>query len=66
MSSQETVAISRAEYDALITHNAEPEEHIAALEADDGDRIPHPVALIIMHGDSPLSAFRSYRGLTMC
>ena len=65
MTSQETVTIIRAEYDALIAHNAELEEHIAALEADDGNRVPHQVALAIMRGDSPLSAFRSYRGLTL-
>ena len=65
MINQETVTISRAEYDALIAHNTELEEHIAALEADDGSRIPHPVALAIIRGDSPLSAFRNYRGLTL-
>ena len=65
MTSQETVTISRAEYDALIAHNAELEEHIAALEADDGSHIPHTVALDIMRGDSPLSAYRRYRRLTL-
>lgn len=49
----------------MVAHNAELKEHIAALEADDGSRIPHPVALAVIRGDSPLSAFRSYRGLTM-
>lgn len=65
MSNQETVTISRAEYDALVAHNAELKEHIAALEADDGSRIPHPVAVAITRGDSPLSAFRKHRGLTL-
>ena len=65
MTSRETVTISRAEYDALVAHNAELTEHIAALEADDGNRVPHPVALAIIRGDSPLSAFRRYRGLTL-
>ena len=65
MTRQETVTISRAEYDALVSHNAELKERIAALEADDGSRIPHPVALAMIRGDSPLSAFRSYRGLTL-
>ena len=65
MTNQETVTISRAEYDALLAHNAELKEHIAALEADDGSRIPHPVALAVMRGDGALSAFRSYRGLTL-
>lgn len=65
MTSQDTVTITRAEYDALIAHNAELEEYIAALEADDGSRIPHPVALAIIRGDSPLAAFRKHRGLTL-
>lgn len=65
MTNQETVTISRAEYDALVAHSAKLEEHIAALEADDGSRIPHPVALAVIRGDSPLAAFRSYRGLTL-
>ena len=65
MTNHETVTISRAEYDALVSRNAELEDYAAALKADDGSRIPHPVALDIIRGDSPLSAFRSYRGLTL-
>lgn len=65
MTNQETVTISRAEYEALIAHNTELEEHIAALEADDGSRLPHPVALAIIRGDSPLAAFRKHRGFTL-
>ncbi|MYC33386.1 MAG: helix-turn-helix transcriptional regulator [Chloroflexi bacterium] len=65
MTSEETVTISRAEYDALVAHNAELKEYIAALQADDGSRIPHPVALAVIRGDSPLSAFRKHRGLTL-
>ena len=49
----------------MVARNAELKEHIAALEADDGSRIPHPVALAVIRGDSPLSAFRSYRRLTL-
>ena len=41
------------------------EDYVAALKADDGSRIPHPVAVAIIRGDSPLSAFRSYRRLTL-
>ena len=65
MTNRETITISRAEYDALVAHNTELEDYIAALKADDGSRIPHPVALAIIRGDSPLSAFRSYRRLTL-
>ena len=65
MTRPETVTLTRAEYDALVSHNAELEERVAALEADDGSRVPHEVALAIMRGDSPLSAFRSYRQITL-
>ncbi len=65
MTNHETVTISRAEYDALVAQNAELEDYVAALKADDGSRIPHPVALAIIRGDSPLSAFRKQRGLTL-
>ena len=65
MTSPETVTLTRAEYDALVAHNAELEERVAALEADDGSRIPHTVALAIMRGASPLSAFRNYRRVTL-
>ena len=35
------------------------------IEADDGSRIPHPVALAIIRGESPIVAFRTHRGLTL-
>ena len=38
---------------------------MAAYEADDGSRIPHPVALAIIRGESPLVAFRRHRDLTL-
>ena len=65
MTNHETVTISRAEYDALVAQNAELEDHVAALKADDGSHIPHPVALAIIRGDSPLSAFRKHCRLTL-
>ena len=36
-----------------------------ALDADDGSRVPHEVALAIMRGKSPVLAFRSHLGLTL-
>ena len=41
------------------------EDRLAALEADDGSRIPHTVALAIIRGESPLVAFRTHCGLTL-
>ena len=40
-------------------------EQLAALEADDGVRVPHEVALAIMDGKRPILAFRNYHGLTL-
>ena len=37
----------------------------AALEADDGVRVPHEAALDIIRGKSPIPAFRNYRGITL-
>ena len=37
---------------------------LAATEAEGDARIPHPVALAIMGGESPVRAFRDHRGLT--
>ena len=38
---------------------------LAALDADDGLRVPHKVALAIMDGTRPTLAFRNHRGLTL-
>ena len=40
-------------------------EQLAALEADDGVRVPHEVALAIMDGKRPILAFRNYHGLSL-
>ena len=50
MTKTEIVALSRTEYDALITRKEELENRLAAFDADDGSRIPHEVALAIMRG----------------
>ena len=38
---------------------------MAALDADDGSRIPHDVALAIMRDTNPVAAFRSHSGITL-
>ena len=38
---------------------------MAALDADDGSRIPHDMALAIMRGANPVAAFRSHSGITL-
>ncbi|MCY3784737.1 MAG: helix-turn-helix transcriptional regulator [Chloroflexi bacterium] len=60
-----TVTLSQTAYDALIARNEELEDRLAAMEADDGSRIPHAVALAIMRGDRPVAVFRKHRGLTL-
>lgn len=65
MTSEPTVHLTQSAYRALLARNEELEDRLAALEADDGSRIPHAVALAIIRGESPLVAFRTHRGLTL-
>ncbi len=65
MARDSTVTLSQTAYDALIARNEELEDRLAAIEADDGSRIPHAVALAIMRGERPLAAFRRHQGLTL-
>ncbi len=65
MSETETVTLSRADYDALIARQVELEDLLAAREADDGSRIPHEVFLKIMDGETPVAAWRGFRGMTL-
>lgn len=41
------------------------EDNLAIMYADDGSRIPHEVAVAIIRGESPLSAFRAHRGIIL-
>ena len=59
------ISIPRAEYEALIARNEELEDRMAALDADDGSRVPHDVALAIMRGGNPVAAFRNHLGVTL-
>ena len=49
----------------MVTRNVETEDRLAALDTDDGSRIPHEVALAIMRGANPVAAFRSHAGITL-
>ena len=53
MTSKDTVTLTRQEYEALIERNTELEDALAAIDADDGVRIPHAVAIAIINGESP-------------
>ena len=65
MNKNETITLTREEYDALIERNEDLEDTLAAIEANNGVRIPHEPAVAIMNGASPIRAFREYRGLTL-
>lgn len=65
MTSQETVTISRQEYEALLERNGQLEDALAAMEADDGVRVPHEVALAIINGERPMAAYRKGLGVTL-
>lgn len=65
MTSEETITLTRTEYDALIQRCDDLEDRLAAVDADNGVRVPHEVALAIIGGKSPMLAFRSYRGVTL-
>ena len=65
MTSEETITITRNEYDALVERNSQLEDMLAARDADDGVRIPHEVALEIMRGKGPIQAFRNHQGITL-
>ena len=65
MTNKETVTLSRADYDALMNRNNDLEDRLAAVEADDDVRIPHIVAIAIIRGESPMSAFRAHLGVTL-
>ena len=65
MTNAGTIALPREEYEALVARNEELEDRLAAIDADDGSRIPHAVALAIMRGGNPVAAFRSHSGTTL-
>lgn len=65
MTPDETVTLTREEYEALIERTRDLEDRLAAAEAADAARVPHEVALAIINGTSPVRAFRNHRGLTL-
>ena len=65
MASRDTITLTRAEYAALIERNSELEDRLAAIDADDGSRVPHDVAVAIIRGKGPILAYREHLGLTL-
>ena len=48
MTSEETVTIPKAEYEALLQRCEDLEDILAAMEADDGSFIPHDIVLDLL------------------
>ena len=65
MTKEESITLTRKEYDALIERNRELEDRLAALGADDGVLVPQEVALAIIDGKRPIPAFRDHQGVTL-
>ena len=65
MTSTTTITLPQAEYDALVERCSELEDRLAAIDADNGARVPHQVALAIFYGKSPIRAYREHRGITL-
>jgi len=67
--SDDTVTLSRADYEAMVDRIEDLEATIAydrAIRTDDGTRIPADVVNAeILDGDHPIAAWRRYRGLTL-
>ena len=61
MAGEGTITLPREEYDALIERNNLLEDLVEALEADDGIRVPHEVALDIISGKRPFSDVRKHQ-----
>ena len=65
MPNEDTITLTRKEYDDLIERNSQLEDLLAAIAADDGVGIPHEIAVDIIHGMSPIRAYRKHKGMTL-
>lgn len=65
MTSTTTITLPQAEYDALVERCSELEDRLAGMDADNGVRVPHQVALAIFEGKTPIRAYREYRSLAL-
>ena len=65
MISTNTITLPQAEYDALVERCSELEDRLAAIDADNGGRVPHQVAIAIFDGKSPIRAYREHRDISL-
>ena len=61
----ETVTISRAEYDVLTERLEDLDDIVAALKAGGGQPMPLEWARRIIEGESPVRVWREFRGLSL-
>ena len=65
MTSDKTVTIPRAKYDALLQRCEDLEDILAGLRAHNGSYIPHEIVLDLLADTKPMLAYRKYRGMTL-
>ena len=65
MTSEETITLPRAEYEALLQRCEDLEDSIAGLVAHNGSYIPHEIVLDLLADTKPMLAYRKYRGMTL-
>ena len=65
MTSEETITLPRAEYEALLQRCEDLEDSLAGLEAHNGAFIPHEIVLDLLADTKPMLAYRKYRGMTL-
>ncbi len=65
MTSEETITLPRAEYEALLQRCEDLEDSLAGLEAHNGAFIPHEIVLDLIADVQPMLAYRKYRGMTL-
>ena len=65
MTDGDTITLTRAQYDALVSRNEELEDRLLAMEPEDGSRLVHEVAILVIDGMSPIAAFRKHLGVSL-
>ena len=59
------VNLEISDYEEHVKAKEDLEDRLAAMEGDDGSRIPHEVAVAIMRGVHPVVAYRKHGDITL-
>lgn len=65
MTREDTITLTRRQYDALIERNYQLEDILVARDSDNGVRVSHEVALDIMRGMCPMLALRRHLRISL-